>query len=147
MELSPETATFVERQRVGRFATVDAAGIPHVVPVCFTLLNDRFYIAIDEKPKRTTRLQRLKNIESNPQVALVLDEYSEGWSRLAWVMIRGRAEIIEKGGDHPPAITALRAKYPQYRAMSLEDRPLIRISPERVNAWGPAAGASSAPDS
>ena len=147
MELSPEMAAFIERQRVGRFATVDAAGMPHVVPVCFTLLNGRFYIAIDEKPKHTTRLQRLKNIEGNPQVALMLDEYSEDWSRLAWVMIRGRAEIIERGGDHPAAITALRAKYPQYQAMALEDRPLIRISPERVNAWGFAGPAPSAPGS
>lgn len=147
MELSPETAAFVERRRVGRLATVDAAGMPHVVPVCFVLLSGRVYIAIDEKPKRTTHLQRLKNIESNPQVALVLDDYSEDWSRLAWVLIRGRAEIIERGGDHLPAITALRAKYPQYRAMALEDRPLIRISLERVNAWGAAGQAPSAPGS
>lgn len=147
MELSPEIAAFIERQRVGRFATVDAAGMPHVVPVCFTLLNGRCYIAIDEKPKRTARLQRLKNIEGNSQVALVLDEYSEDWSRLAWVMIRGQAEILEHSTDHPVALTALRAKYPQYRAMTLEDRPVIRITPERVNAWGLAGRAPSAPGS
>lgn len=147
MVLSPEVAAFVERQRVGRFATVDAAGMPHVVPVCFTLLNGRLYIAIDEKPKRTTRLQRLKNIEGNPQVALALDEYGEDWSRLAWVMIRGRAEILEHSAGHPAAIAALRAKYPQYRAMALEDRPLIRITPEHVNSWGSVGGAPGAPES
>lgn len=147
MELSPEIAAFVERQRVGRFATVGSAGMPHVVPVCFTLLNGRFYIPIDEKPKSTTRLQRLKNIEGNPRVALVLDDYSEDWSYLAWVMIRGQADIIERGGDHLPAIAALRAKYPQYQAMALEDRPLIRISPERVTAWGFADRPPNAPGS
>ena len=39
-------------QRVGRLATADARGNPHVVPVCFALTDDTLYITIDEKPKR-----------------------------------------------------------------------------------------------
>src|SRR5438132_5030641 len=134
--LSEELLAFVEDRRVAHLATADAQGRPHVVPVCFAYADGCVYIAIDEKPKRTTRLKRLRNIEKNPQVALVFDRYDEDWSRLAWVMVRGEASVIERGPEHEQALVALRARYPQYAAMALEGRPFIRIQPEGVSAWG-----------
>ena len=97
--LSARQCDFVEAQRVGRLATADAAGVPHVVPVCFAVLGDALYVTIDAKPKRTPggSLKRLRNIAANPSVAFVADRYDEDWSRLGWVMLRGRAEILEAG--------------------------------------------------
>lgn len=136
MQLDPLVQTFVTRRRVGHLATSDTDAMPHVVPVCFAERDGVVYIVIDEKPKVTTRLRRLRNIEHNPQAALVLDHYSEDWSRLAWVMLRGRADTLEAGDEHRAAIAALREKYPQYREMALDDRPVIRLVPDRVNSWG-----------
>jgi PPOX class probable F420-dependent enzyme len=107
-----------------------------VVPVCFAYLDGRFYIAIDEKPKRTVRLKRVRNIEENAQAALVFDHYDEDWSQLGWVMVKGSAAILEEGVEHARAIAALRERYDQYRAMALERRPLIRVTPESVSSWG-----------
>ena len=87
--LSASELRFIERRRVAHLATADATGRPHVVPVCFAHLDGRFYIAIDEKPKRSLRLKRLRNIEENPQVALVFDRYDDDWSRLGWVLVQG----------------------------------------------------------
>lgn len=137
MLLSDTVQAFIDAQRVARLATVDPSGAPHVVPVCFARLADRVYIVIDEKPKRTTRLQRLKNIEARPRAALLFDIYGEDWSRLAWVMVRGPATVLAAGDEHADALAALRARYPQYRAMALEERPVIRLQAERVAAWGP----------
>ncbi len=134
--LSERQAAFVRRQRVGRLATADAEGVPHVIPVCFVYLDGAFYTAIDEKPKRSTRLKRLRNIEGNPRAALVFDEYGEDWSRLAWVMVRGVAEVVTGGGERERAVSALREKYSQYRSMALAGRPLIRVRPERAASWG-----------
>lgn len=134
--LSELEAAFVRRQRVARLGTADARGQPHVVPVCFVLLADRFYTAIDEKPKRSARLQRLRNIEENPRAALLFDEYDEEWSHLGYVLVRGAASAVEGGPEQERALAALRQKYPQYRSMALEGRPLIRIVPERVASWG-----------
>ena len=136
MHPSPEALRFIQRLRVGRLATADAQGRPHVIPVCFVYLEGCFYTPIDEKPKRSTRLRRLRNIEENPRVALVLDEYSEDWSRLAWVLVAGVAEVLTEGADYSKALRALREKYHQYRSMALEGRPLIRIRPERLLSWG-----------
>jgi PPOX class probable F420-dependent enzyme len=133
---SAEELRFTESQRVAHLATANANGRPHVVPVCFAYLEGRIYIAIDEKPKRSLRLKRLRNIDENPQVALVLDRYDEDWSRLAWVLVQGTASVLDAGPEHGRALAALREKYPQYRAMALEGRPVISMTVERVSSWG-----------
>jgi PPOX class probable F420-dependent enzyme len=129
---------FLDVQRVARLATADAGGAPHVVPVCFALDGDTVYIAIDEKPKRVaaSALKRLRNIGENPRIALVADRYDEDWSRLAWVMLRGRAEILSDGPEHAAAQRLLRARYPQLAAMDLAGRPVIAIRVERTTSWG-----------
>ena len=137
--LTPEQERFIAMQRVARLATADARGQPHVVPVCFVFLGGGFYIPVDEKPKRTLRLKRLRNIQENPRVALLVDTYDEDWRGLAWVMVQGEAEVLEGGPECREAVAALREKYPQYRAMALEERPMVRIRPQRVIAWAFAA--------
>src|SRR5262245_35442550 len=106
MVIDDDLRAFIDSQRVGRLATVDQQGQPHAVPVCFALEGDRVYSAIDEKPKRAgARLQRLRNIETNPNVVLLLDVYEDAdWSRLRFVQLRGRARIIEPGQEHMRAI-------------------------------------------
>jgi PPOX class probable F420-dependent enzyme len=134
--LSTAEGSFVEQRPVAHLATADATGHPHVIPVCFAYLDGCFYIAIDEKPKRSLRLKRLRNIEQNPQVALVFDHYDDDWTRLGWVLIHGSAAVIDGGVEHTRAIERLREGYPQYRAMALESRPVIRVTAERVSSWG-----------
>ena len=136
---------FLDGQRVARLATVGAAGAPHVVPVCFAIEGDTAYIAIDRKPKSGKPLKRLRNIAENPHVALTADHYDDDdWTRLQWVMVRGRAELLERGDEHDAAQVLLRAKYPQYRAMDLAPLPVIAIRMERAASWS-AAGGSTAP--
>ena len=135
VDLSSSIREFLATQPVGHLATADASGVPHVVPVCFALVADAVVIVVDEKPKLTTRLKRLRNIEENPSTALVVDVYDADWTRLRWVMVRGPATIEKAGAESEASLEALREKYPQYRSMDLAGRPLIRIQPERVNAW------------
>ena len=87
--IDAETRRFIEGRRVGRLATAGADGAPHVVPVVFALVGDDAYVVIDEKPKTTLRLRRLRNIAENPRAALLVDVYDEDWSRLRWAMLRG----------------------------------------------------------
>jgi PPOX class probable F420-dependent enzyme len=139
--LSERERRFIEAHRVGRLATADAAGVPHVVPVCFCLSDFSLYITIDAKPKRVAgkSLKRIRNIEQNPAVAFVVDRYAEDWTRLGWVMLRGRAEILEAGEEHDAAQAGLRARYTQYRAMRIETLPVIAVRIERATSWGDLA--------
>jgi PPOX class probable F420-dependent enzyme len=136
--LSSRERRFLETRRVARLATADARGLPHVVPVCFAVVDGTLYVTIDEKPKRPggTPLKRLRNISENPAVAIVADRYDEDWTRLGWVMLQGRAEILTNGSEHARAQALLRARYAQLRAMNIEALPVIAVRLERVASWG-----------
>jgi coenzyme F420-0:L-glutamate ligase / coenzyme F420-1:gamma-L-glutamate ligase len=137
--LNDEQTAFLVRQRVARLATADAAGKPHAVPVCFALARNSIFIALDEKPKKVpaSNLKRVRNIQENPEVALTADRYAEDWSLLAFVMVRGSAELLEpETGEHAAAVRLLRGKYHQYAAMRIEENPVIAIRPEKAVSWG-----------
>lgn len=105
----------VAAARVARLASVDPAGRLHVVPICFALDGETLVSAVDAKPKASTRPQRLVNVRASPEVALLVDEYDEDWSRLWWVRLRGRARVVEEEPEREDALALLAAKYPQYR--------------------------------
>jgi PPOX class probable F420-dependent enzyme len=136
---------FVQHMRVARLATADEHGSPHLIPVCYALDNtrlvSRFYIALDEKPKRvtSTQLRRVRNIEARHEASLLIDQYDDDWSKLGYVLIHGHAELIGPDHEaHADALKLLRARYVQYRAMVLEVQPVIVITPDRIVSWGPA---------
>jgi PPOX class probable F420-dependent enzyme len=119
--------------RVARLATADAGGRPHLVPVVFAVDGDRIYSAVDAKPKRTTALRRLRNVEENPLVALLVDHYDDAdWSALWWVRAEGRGRVLS--GEVPEATHAvdlLRARYPQQRVLGA----VLVVDVERWSGW------------
>lgn len=131
----------LEEARVARLATVDGRLRPHIVPVCFAYDGKVFYTAIDQKPKRVAPqgLKRVRNILAAPQVALLIDEYDDDWSKLWYILIRGKAKLISMSGykERTRALRKLRAKYRQYSERMLpDDAPVIRITPDRTLFWG-----------
>jgi PPOX class probable F420-dependent enzyme len=146
LEWSEPVQAFVRSHRVARLATVDAAGQPLVVPICYVVQGETLYSPIDAKPKRVSvaRLKRLQNIRANPRVAVLIDDYSEDWAQLAYVLLQGRAEIITAGEAFTQAVAALRDKYPQYRSMPIEANPMIAVHLTRVVSWGAIARAATA---
>lgn len=138
-QFSPQQIAFLDAQRVGRLATADRLGQPHVVPVCYACDGQFLYIALDEKPKRVPpeHLKRIHNLLENSQVALVVDHYDDDWRRLAYVLVQGHAEILHPGDtEHARALSLVRARYSQYRSMALELRPVVAIRPSKIIGWG-----------
>ncbi|HJU61025.1 MAG TPA: TIGR03668 family PPOX class F420-dependent oxidoreductase [Candidatus Binatia bacterium] len=138
LELSAGALRLVRAARVAHLATADRSGKPLVIPICFVFDGKEFFSSIDEKPKRLSprRLKRLRNIEENSQVSLVIDRWDEDWRKLAYILVSGRAEILLTGQNHRRAVSRLRRKYRQYRSMALEERPIIVIRPLNVKLWG-----------
>ena len=135
--LSDRERRFLNRRKVAHLATADRRGAPHVVPVCFAIEGGALYITIDEKPKRPdVPLKRLRNIAENPAVAVVVDRYDDDWTRLGWVMLRGRADILTDGAEHARAQDLLRGRYPQLNDMRIASLPVIAVRLERVTSWG-----------
>lgn len=121
--------------RVAHLATCGADGEPHLVPITFALDDDEIVTAVDHKPKRTTRLQRLRNIESNSRVSVLADHYEDDWSRLWWVRADGMGRVIGPGTEeHGDAVGRLAERYEQYRERPPEG-PAIAISVSRWSGW------------
>jgi PPOX class probable F420-dependent enzyme len=133
----PTAAERVAAARVGRLATVTAAGRPHVVPVCFALVGGRLYTAVDAKPKSSRALRRLENVRATGRASLLVDHYEEDWSRLWWVRVDGAAEVLEDGPEREAALDGLAAKYEQYRA-SRPEGPVIALTPDAWRSWVPS---------
>lgn len=120
--------------RSAYLATTGADLAPHVVPVTFALHGETVVIGIDQKPKTTYALRRLRNIAENPRVSLLCDEYAEDWTRLWWVRLDGTAAILDPGPLRNECVDALVQRYPQY-ADDPPRGPVVAITPQRWSGW------------
>lgn len=132
MQESEQRQRFADA-RVLRLSTVNAKGEPHLVPATFAVVGDVVAIAVDHKPKRHANLKRLRNIQENPAVTLLVDHFDEDWERLWWVRVDGVARVLENA-EADELVQALLAKYEQY-----QDRrpsgPVIEIQVKRWSGW------------
>ena len=141
--------TFAASARTATLATTSPSGRPRLVPICFVIGGDdrigrpRLYSPLDEKPKRSTDphdLARVHDLLVLPEASLLIDRWSEDWSRLGWLRLHGRAELLEpephEREEHATALAQLREKYPQYAGQDLEHRPLIRVTIDDALSWG-----------
>lgn len=121
--------------RVARLATVGPDARPHLVPVTFAFVGEQVVTAVDQKPKSTTSLRRLRNIGDNPRVCLLWDRYDDDWTRLWWVRGDGRAQVARPGSDAwAQAVEALRARYRQYR-LEVPRGPAVIVDVEAWSGW------------
>ena len=142
---------FLVAARTATLATVAPSGRPRLVPICFVIGADapdgrpQLYSPLDDKPKAVVdprRLARVRDLLARPDATLLVDHWSEDWDRLGWLRLETTAHLLETGGDesfgaeHSDAVTALRAKYPQYEGHRLEERPILRFSVDRAVSWG-----------
>jgi len=120
--------------RVARLGTADTAGRPHLVPITFAVDGDRIYTAVDDKPKRTRDLKRLRNIRENPRVAVLADHYGDDWAGLWWVRCDGHATILAEEGAMSRPVYLLARRYEHYRRVPPEG-PVIMITVVHWTGW------------
>ena len=136
--LTDQARGFLHNHRVARFATAEPNGQPHVVPICYAVSDNSLYFTIDKKPKQLTDkpLKRIRNLQDNPHVALVVDRYEDDWTQLGWVMVQGDAALLDDGEEHTKAQCLLKARYPQLHRMQINDLPVIAVRIKHVVSWG-----------
>ena len=140
VSISAAIQRFINTHDVARLATADGTRQPHVIPFCYAFDGEHVYFVVDHKPKRQTSkpIKRIRNMLENPQAAIVIDDYSDDWSQLAYVLITGTTAMVEDADEYTRILSLLRERYPQYRAMDLRfgANTMVRITPTKVHAWG-----------
>jgi PPOX class probable F420-dependent enzyme len=131
--LPPWAADLLEAERVARLAFLDDHDSPRVLPVTYAVAGDAVWSAIDDKPKRAAEPARVRYLRRRPEAALCVDRYDDDWSRLAWVQLLGRVEVlpVDQGSA---GLEALRERYPAYRERTPRG-PLLRLEVERALHW------------
>jgi PPOX class probable F420-dependent enzyme len=122
----------VESARVAHLGT--AAPDPHVVPICFALVGNTAYSAVDHKPKRSPQLRRIANIRATGRACLLVDEYDEDWTRLWWVRLDAHARVVADSDEARRAVDALAAKYAQY-TQRRPSGPVLALDADRWSGW------------
>lgn len=134
---SAEALVKLTSKPTGHLATVDRNGLPHVVVVTYAVVGGNVVTAVDQKPKSTRTLKRLRNVEATRKASFLVDHYEEDWSQLWWVRVDGPASIIRDGATFEDALDALVEKYPQYR-QNRPQGPVIYLSQSKVTGWSAA---------
>jgi pyridoxamine 5'-phosphate oxidase family protein len=119
---SDKETEYLKSQPIGRLATVTANGRAHVVPIGFRVSDDGTAIELGGHKLADRRPLYLRNIETNPWVALVVDDLgsTDPWTPRG-VTVRGRAEIQAEGGERiGPGFDPL----------------MIVITPATISSWG-----------
>jgi pyridoxamine 5'-phosphate oxidase family protein len=114
---SEKQLNYLASQRLGRLATIDAGGLPHVVPLGWSY--NPALDTIDVGGRDFARTKKFRNVQANPKVALVIDDVLPPW-RPRCVMVRGEAEALEEAAS------------PRGEPLG----PIIRIHPSQVISWG-----------
>ena len=109
---------FLQSQRLGRLATVDSAGMPHVVPLQFR--HNAEFDTIDLFGMGMARSKKYRDVGRTGVAAFVADDAGGEW-QIRGVEVRGRAELVLTGGKEINA--------------RLDDE-FIRLFPARIVGWG-----------
>ena len=78
---------FIKTQKILRIATIDRKGNPHIVPVWYSYLNNKFYIGTN------TRTAKARNVKHNPKVSFCIDVGINS-PKIFGVMGIGKAKLI-----------------------------------------------------
>jgi len=133
VKLKKNQQALLKHARVARVATAGPDGTPHVVPVCPVSANGNVYFSTDGNSRKA------RNLERNPRIAVVVDDYSEDWSRLCGLLLAGRAELLRSGAEKNRIRKLLLEKFPQYEEEGYLEAPgsvIVRIRPEKSFSWG-----------
>jgi PPOX class probable F420-dependent enzyme len=149
-----ECRRFAALARVATLATLGERGAD-LVPFVFAVVpgpdgrdgaGDRIVTAVDHKPKATTELARLANIERDPRVTVLVHHYDDdSWDVLWWVRARGRARVVRDEPERSGLLGPLVDRYRQYRDRPPEG-PVVVVEVDEWTGWSATAAGTPPTD-
>jgi PPOX class probable F420-dependent enzyme len=129
----------VAEARAARVGTLDERGRAHLVPIVYVIDGDTLYSSTDAGPRP---VKRLRNLQWDPRVTVLVDVYDEDWSKVWWVRLRGSGRAVEEGPEWEHARRLLWEKYPQFQQAPAEEGagPIMAVDVEEWSGWAYTPG-------
>jgi nitroimidazol reductase NimA-like FMN-containing flavoprotein (pyridoxamine 5'-phosphate oxidase superfamily) len=140
---------FLDKEHVGRIATIDQNGYPQVIPMNFVFLNDAIYM------HSHTKGEKLENITRNDKVGFEVDRELEflpsyfedpkdaslADTLYISVVIKGKGKIVNDRQEKTNALNGLMKKYQpegRYEPISsdmhvLDEVAIIKVMPDSMH--------------
>ena len=115
---TPAEIEYLQGQRLGRLATVNESGEPHVVPTSFRYNAE--LDSIDIGGHNLGKSKKFRDVARTGRAAFVVDDVLPPWQARG-VEVRGWAEVFSGDGE---------------KVNSDFDAELIRLHPSRIVGWG-----------
>lgn len=120
----PKNFSSLLRARRAYLATNGIDGTAEVTPVCFTWAGEAIWIPVEEQP-------RTRGAAGANRVTFMVERWDEDWSKLCWLVAKGRATVLPDGPEAQRALAALESKYSQY-LKNPHEGSVIRLD---VESW------------
>ena len=125
---------FLESQKILRLATIDSSGNPHIVPVWYMFINDKFYVGTN------THTKKARNIKKNPKISFCVDTGIRS-PNIFGVMGIGRARLLLK--QNRVEILAKKILLRYFKNLKIQSAQkllnetdcIIEIIPKKITAW------------
>jgi nitroimidazol reductase NimA-like FMN-containing flavoprotein (pyridoxamine 5'-phosphate oxidase superfamily) len=140
---------FLDKEHVGRIATIDQNGYPQVIPMNFVFLNDAIYM------HSHTKGEKLENVTRNDKVGFEVDRELEflpsyfedpkdaslADTLYISVVIKGKGKIVNDKQEKTNALNGLMKKYQpegRYEPISsdmhvLDEVAIIKVMPDSMH--------------
>lgn len=140
---------FLDKEHVGRIATIDQNGYPQIIPMNFVFLNDAIYM------HSHTKGEKLENVTRNDKVGFEVDRELEflpsyfedpkdaslADTLYISVVIKGKGKIVNDRQEKTNALNGLMKKYQpegRYEPISsdmhvLDEVAIIKIMPDSMH--------------
>ncbi|KRT61169.1 MAG: pyridoxamine 5'-phosphate oxidase-like protein FMN-binding protein [Thaumarchaeota archaeon CSP1-1] len=139
---------FLDKEHVGRIATIDQNGYPQIIPMNFVFLNDAIYM------HSHTKGEKLENVTRNEKVGFEVDRELEflpsyfedpkdaslADTLYISVVIKGKGKIVNDKQEKTNALNGLMKKYQpegRYEPISpemqvLDEVAIIKVTPDMI---------------
>ncbi len=137
---------FLNNEKTGRVASIDADGYPQIIPMNFVFVNDVIYMHSHVKGEKLENIMRNnkvgfevdKNLEFLPSYFFDPNDASLANTFYISVVIKGECKLVDEKNEMTTALNSLMKKYQpegKYEPIKLQDNVLnhvavIKITPE-----------------
>ena len=125
-EVPDYVVDYLNQQRTLTLATASPGGGPHAATLVYVNEGPLLYVWVHQSAVTAS------HIDSNPEVAFAIDEYSDDWRQTKGVQGSGRSEPVTDGEELAKVADLFGTRFPDLRPGATSAVTFFRITPSEL---------------